>query len=486
MRGQLVCSRCERAHPWSCLGACPACGGVVEVRYDLTRVALGREGPPTVRYRDLLPLDEVDPRLDGGEGGTPCVHARELGAELGLSQLWIKVEGENPTGTTKDRQAPVLVGTLRELGVRRFVTASTGNASTSLARIARRFPDLEVDVFVGADFLPRLAFADAPNVRVHVLPGGRFADAGRAARWFAKREGATLDDGFFFFGKREGLKTTFYEAAEQVPRPIEVYVQSVSSGMGVVATRQAARELRGLGRIPREPRLVCVQEDTCDPMVRSFGRGAAQLHPADVIAEPSGLSLATLRGDPAGSYPVLQEMVRASGGAMVSVGAEALCRARERARGLEGLALCPTSAMTVAAAEILRRQGAIDVDTVVLLNATGTDRMARGTARADFRVERAGEGFQVTPTGRRDEIQASVLEALARVKSLPEGEALGPGTVLLDGGLGLDSVGVLELLLALEKRFACQIASREVTPENLGTVGALVALLERKLAEDPG
>ena len=84
---------------------CDACGGLMDVEYDLEGVALRDEGPPAERFFDLLPLLSRDAVIDGGEGNTPCIHARELGARLGLSNLWLKLEGANPTCTTKTARA---------------------------------------------------------------------------------------------------------------------------------------------------------------------------------------------------------------------------------------------------------------------------------------------------------------------------------------------------------------------------------------------
>jgi threonine synthase len=479
---ELVCTACGRVQPWSLAGICPACAGLLDVRYDLARARIGRDGPPLRRFRDLLPLRDEASLRDGGEGNTRCLHARELGAAIGLDALWVKVEGDNPTRTVKDRQAPVVIGALRELGVGSFVTASTGNSATAMARLIAGLPDMHMHVFVGDEFLERVAHPEAPNVSVYWLPRHSYVDACEAAGWFADQHGITREGGFFFFGKREGLKTVYLEAAAQVAGEIEVYIQAVSSGIGVYAVQRAAQELRALGHTRSLPRLVCVQEASCSPMARAFERGSERVHPDDIVARPRGLAKATFRGDPSKVYPYLRATVLASGGTMLAVDAAAIEEARDLAARTEGLDVCHSSAMTVAAAARMAAEGRLRRDAVVLLNLTGADRPP-STADADFLVEPSAAGWRITPAAARaGGVEAIVIEALRGSQQVPGDLALHADTVLLDGGLALDSVAVLELLVALEQRFALRIDEHEVTAENLQTVGALARLMATKIA----
>lgn len=479
---ELFCTGCGQVQPWSLVGTCAACGGFIEVRYDLARARIGRDGGPLRRFRDLLPLRSEASLRDDGEGNTRCLHARELGKAIGLDALWLKVEADNPTRTVKDRQAPVVLGALRELGVTSFATASTGNSATAMARVIAAFPDMHMHVFVGDEFLERLAHTEAPNVTVYWLRDHSYVDACEAAAWFAEQQGITREGGFFFYGKREGLKTVYLEAATQVQGDIEVYIQGVSSGIGVYASQRAAQELRALGVTRSLPQLICVQEDSCSPMARAFERGSDAIHPDDIVATPRGLAKATFRGDPTKVYPYIRRAVLDSGGTMLSVDADAIASARELVARTEGVDVCFSSALTLAAAQRLAASGRLRRDAVVLLNLTGGDR-PRATVRADFLVERRGAGWQVTPMPQPDDgVLSAVVDALRGSQRLSGELALRADTVLLDGGLALDSVAVLELLVALENRFALRIDEHEVTAENLQTVGALAELMTSKLA----
>jgi threonine synthase len=481
---RLACVACGREYPWSLTLLCPDCGGLVDVDYDLSQAQLLPEGPPLARWFDLLPLASRENVIDGGEGNTPCLHARELGRALDLDQLWLKIEGANPTRTTKDRQGSMAIATFRDLGVREFATSSTGNSCTGLARIVARFPELRMHIFVGDEFLDRVDTFGAPNVSVYWLPNGTFVDAHLACQWFAKERGIPSERGFFFFGKREALKCAYLEAVEQVPAPIEWYVQGVSSAMGVYATWKGANQLRALGRIERQPRLLCVQEETCNPMVRSFERGAEQMPLDDVVQRPRGLSKATLRGDPRRVYPYVRRAVLDSGGTMRTTSQDAMRAAKELALKTEGLSLCFTSAMTIAAVDELRRQGVLARDAVVLLNLTGDERGPVADATPDFVVEADGDGFRSEPfeAGRRAGCLARVIGALRESQGLTADQRLDTETPLVEGGLSLDSVALLELVLALEREFDHPIDERELVLANFKTIGSVTDLVRATLA----
>ena len=416
----LACSSCGRGQPWSLAGTCPGCGGLIEVSYDLARARIGSPEEPTMsRFRDLLPLRSASSIFDSGEGRTRCLHARALGRAIGLDALWVKVEGDNPTRTVKDRQASVVLAALAELGVHEFVNSSTGNAATSMARVMARFPDMTMHTFVGDEFLDRVAHFDGPNVHLYWAPDESFVGASEAAAWFAAESGFVRDDGFFFFARREGLKTVYLEAALEVGGEIEYYVQSVSSAIGAFAAQRAARELQALGVTRSSPKLICVQESTCAPMARAFANGHERIDPTDVVERPRGLARATHRGDPSRVYPIMRRMVIESGGTMLEAGEEAIVTARDLARETEGLDICAASALAIAGAAALARSGRIEREAVVLLNLTGGDRAPserprgfRGRARrprlaSDARRRR---NRRARPRGRRMTLDRSDVE----------------------------------------------------------------------------
>ncbi|MBX7244280.1 MAG: pyridoxal-phosphate dependent enzyme [Candidatus Sumerlaeaceae bacterium] len=481
---KLSCVQCGREYPWSFAPQCADCNGaLVDVDYNLENARIGTDGPPMVRYFDFLPIASRDSIIDGGEGNTPCFHAKELGKALGLNNLYIKNETANPTRTTKDRQGSMAVATFRELGVTNFCTSSTGNSCTALARIVSRYPDMQMNIFVGDEFLRRLNWVGAPNVKVFWLKNGTFVDAQNAAKWYADQNGFTSERGFFFFGKREALKVAYMEAVEQIPKPIDHYFQGASSAMGIYSTYKASLQLQQIGRIKNLPKLVGVQEETCNPMVRSWEKGLEKMDPADVIARPRGLSKATLRGSPINVYHYVAAGIRHSGGTIVVAEQDAMREMRALVKETEGLDICYTSSMTVVAARKLRQSGWLDPDAVIMLNITGADRKGEAYPAPDFVVEKDGDGWVMEPYNPASDqgILERVLRILVDTSKMPAGTELDTETRLVKGGLALDSVALLEFTLALEQEFSIEIAETELVKENFETMGAVAELIRRKI-----
>ena len=137
------------------------------------------------RYRAFLPVTAATPPLSLGEGFTPLLHARNLGRQLGLSNLYLKLEGANPTGSFKDRGMVVAVSRAIEAGARSIVCASTGNTSASAAAYGAA-AGLEVVVVLpkGRIALGKLLQALVAGARV-VAVDGNFDAALRIVRELA-------------------------------------------------------------------------------------------------------------------------------------------------------------------------------------------------------------------------------------------------------------------------------------------------------------
>lgn len=482
---KLVCSKCGREYPWSFTLQCKDCeGALLDVEYNLEKVHIPPSGPHGERFFDLLPLLKRESIIDGGEGNTPCVHAKELGKRFGLSNLYLKDETRNPTGSTKDRQGALPVAVFRELGVMEFVTSSTGNSSTAIARIVARFPDMKMHLFVGDEFLSRINVVGSPNLVVYWLKNGTFVDAHKAAAWYAQQTGITSARGIFFFGQREGLKTAYLEATEQIPKPIDVYIQAVSSGFGVYSTYRGAYDYLRLKKIPYMPRLVCVQEETCNPMVRAWEAGAEKITSEHIIPFPRGLSKSTLRGDPTLAYPYIRSVVLKTNGTMVTATQDEMREMRKVLYELEGIDACYTATMTVVAAQKLARAGWLKPDDVVMLNITGSDRKNAPYPDPDFVVEKAGDGWEVTPyrEGQDEGCLNRVMRVVRTALNLSTDVELDTETKLMGGGLALDSVAMLELVLCLEKEFECKIQPSDINADNFATIGHVADYFRARLS----
>jgi threonine synthase len=344
---QLHCVACEREIGSGYQTFCE-CGGMIDVRYPLQRVRLADSENPYQRFAELLPLSATRDRVPQAARYTPTVHAQRLGRFLGMPSLYLKDDTQLPTRSTKDRMAVVALGFLWERGVREFCTSSTGNSSTAYAHAIPAYPDMRLHLFTAERFLPRVQHADHKQVEHYCLRGGTFVEAFEHASTHAREHGLVSERGFFNLGRREGLKLAFLEAAEQVPVGIDWYVQAVSSAMGVYGTYKAARELVQLGRLARAPRLLCVQQDTCAPMVQAFAEGRDKIEARHIVSDPTGIAEAILRGNPSMAYPHVRRVVLESGGGFIAVSESAIREAQTMIEEFEGISPCFSSAAAFA------------------------------------------------------------------------------------------------------------------------------------------
>jgi threonine synthase len=377
---------------------CAQCGGMVDVEYALKEVDFPHSTNPYVRFAGLLPVGALRGRLPE-MSYTPMVHATRLGAELGMQSLYLKNETVLPTGTTKDRMAAVVLAYLFERGVRTFCISSTGNSSTSLAYGIGAHPDMHLFVFTAERFVPRVHYAVQPQVTHFGMRDATFVEAAEFSAVYARRHGLTSEGGFFNPGRREGLKLAFLEACDQIERPIDWYVQAVSSAMGVYGTYKGAKELFQLGRISRLPRLLCVQQESCAPMVRAFDDGSDQIRPEHLVPRPTGIAEAILRGDPTRAYPHVRQIVMESAGGFTSVNEAEIREARRKIEDLEGLTPCFSAAAAVAGLSKRVRSGDLHRSAVVVVNLTGSDRPDAQAASEVCWIDKSSDGWVAAPPG---------------------------------------------------------------------------------------
>src|SRR5260370_42569359 len=132
-------------------------GKTLLVRYDLnkasaslTKECLANRSPDLWRYREVLPVDDDENIVNLAEGFTPLIHASRLGAKLGMKELYIKDEGQNPTQSFKARGMAAAVSMAKELGATKLAVPSAGNAAGALAAYAAR-AGLEAHIFMPRD-----------------------------------------------------------------------------------------------------------------------------------------------------------------------------------------------------------------------------------------------------------------------------------------------------------------------------------------------
>ncbi|MGE5215675.1 MAG: threonine synthase [Chloroflexota bacterium] len=370
---EIVCPRCDnRFDLGQILNLC-VCGSPLLVRYDLKRAAsalsktaLQGRTPTLWRYRELLPVQDDVNVISLGEGFTPLLEAKMLAHELGLRQVWIKDEAQNPTGSFKDRGLCLAVSRAKELGVKKIAIPSAGNAGGSLSAYAAR---AAIDAYV---FMPKdTPAANQIEARQYgamlTLVDGLINDCGRiiaerktAEGWF---DVSTLKEPY----RVEGKKTMGYEIAEQLNWKLpDVIIYPTGGGTGLIGMWKAFSELEEMGWIGRErPRMVSVQASGCAPIVKAFDEGKETAEPwqnAKTIA--SGLRVPQAVAD----FLMLRAL-RESHGAALSVSDDEMLGEIPRVGRAEGIFFCPEGAACVAALRRLSHQGWIKpADEVLIFN----------------------------------------------------------------------------------------------------------------------
>ncbi|MFD2671163.1 threonine synthase [Marinicrinis sediminis] len=384
---KLTCSCCGSKRAYQYEAKC-SCGGTLLVTYDpeqvlqtMTKKGMFTREASMWRYHELLPIQDKRHIVSLGEGWTPLLYMKNLGEEIGLDRLWIKREEQNPTGSFKSRGFSAAVSILKERGVVRAAVPSNGNAASALAAYAAR-AGMESVVIVPMD-CPGLIVAEcehygAKTFRIdgYIHDAGRMLDEGAEA--FQWTNVGTLREP----GRVEGKKTMGLELAEQFDWSLpDVIVYPTGGGSGIIGMWKAFKELQTLGWITDPlPRLICVQEDGCDPIAQHFNRAQARSHDPQHI-EPTS-SPTGMRVPQPPDLPLLLRILRETNGAAVTVTSKEI-RAAQNQLGLHGLSASPEGAATLAGCKQLVEAGNIHKkERVVLFNTSHAQKYVSHTANA--------------------------------------------------------------------------------------------------------
>jgi threonine synthase len=372
----LECAACQEIYEARrLLNLCGRCGKPLLVRYDLVRAArsltkesLGAREASLWRYREVLPVERDENIVTLGEGWTPLLRAPRLGAALGMGELYIKDESQNPTQSFKARGMTTAVSMALELGARKLAVPSAGNAAGALAAYAAR-AGLEAHIFMPRD-TPRANIVECRETGAHVtLVDGLITDCGAMVAERKEAEGwfdvSTLKEPY----RVEGKKSLGYELAEQLDWSLpDVIIYPTGGGTGLIGMWKAFDEMEAMGWIgSKRPRMVTVQAAGCAPIVRAFEEGkrfADEFPDAATIA--SGLRVPRAIGD----FLIL-DALSASKGTAIAVTDEELLAATREIGASEGLFVAPEGGACLPALRKLLAAGAVTTSERVVLFNTG-------------------------------------------------------------------------------------------------------------------
>jgi threonine synthase len=328
------------------------------------------------RYREFLPVTDATPVVSLGEGATPLVHAHRLGESLGLRNLHLKIEGQNPTGSFKDRGMVLAVAKALENGARSVICASTGNTSASAAAYAAA-AGLECVVVLpaGKIAIGKLLQALVFGARI-IAVRGNFDEALRVVRALAEQDDhpITLVNSVNPF-RIEGQKTAAFEVVDDLGRAPDVLAIPVGNAGNISAYWRGFREYRDAGRASSTPAMWGFQAAGAAPFVAG--------HP---IEHPETIATAIRIGNPA-SWSLAAAARDDSGGRIAAVTDDEILAAHRELARLEGMFCEPSSAASVAGVTKAARAGELDPDALVVCVLTGNGLKDPTTAESGLAVD---------------------------------------------------------------------------------------------------
>ncbi len=378
----LVCIRCGARCAMTALAACPACLAGLDVasiedsslsqtltveydiealRHSLDRDRLQSRAPGLWKYGELLPVGDPACRIDVGAGGTRLVRLARLEANLPVTLL-AKVEGENPTGSFKDRPIGVAASVAREFGARTLACMTSGNIGSAMAAAAAR-AGLPAVVFLLASgaltegeakvSLEKFGQMRAYGATVLCPEASMLALTRLAARLTAEAGWTWMHDLPAY--QAEGDKTAAFEIAEQLGWDTPEYVVvPTGTGTNLFGIWKGFDELHRLGFTGQVPRIVAVQPLGADPLVRALEHGDEIMPPLEEVRLNVALPI-THRVTGHHAY----QAVRASRGTAVAVTDGEIREALLDLGGREGIYCEPASAAALAGARKLATAGAL-------------------------------------------------------------------------------------------------------------------------------
>lgn len=367
---KLVCVHCGAEYsPDAIVYNCEKCGHLLAVKYDLDKITVTREELQSRkigvwRYKEFLPV-KIEP-VTLQEGGTPLYHAKRLGEELGLKNLYVKHEGMNPSGSFKDRGMTLGVSMAKQLGKNIVACASTGNTSASMAVYAAKagMPGV-VLLPAGHVALGKVAQALMHGAKV-ISIRGNFDRALEMVHELCVSHGIYLLNSINPY-RLEGQKTIGFEAVDQLGCVPDRFVLPVGNAGNISAVYKGLTEWKEIGYIDTLPKMTAIQAEGAMPVVNAI---KGNLPEVVVEKNPETVASAIRIGAPVNAEKALRAIRNTNGTAEFVTDAEILAMQRDLAR-LEGIGVEPASAASVAGIKKMAEQGLLDADEKIVCVVTG-------------------------------------------------------------------------------------------------------------------
>lgn len=321
------------------------------------------------RYREIMPVEFKENIISLGEGWTPLVQAKRLGELKGFSNLYLKNESINPTGSFKDRGMSVAISKAREFHLKNIAIPTAGNAGGSAAAYAAKAGQ-EAFIFMPND-TPKAFQVECDQYGANVeMIDGLISDCGKIVGERKEKEGwfdiSTLKEPY----RVEGKKTMGYELAEQFNWDLpDVIIYPTGGGTGLIGMWKAFDEMETMGWIgSHRPKMISVQAKGCSPIVDAFDQGLDRAQP---FQNPKTSALGLRVPAAVGDFLILNS-IRESEGIALSVTDDELMTGTKEIGSSEGIFSAPEGGATVAALPKLLDRGIIKPNDRIVLFITGS------------------------------------------------------------------------------------------------------------------
>ena len=376
----LECVACGKTYdPWDLRYKCD-CGGILDVKRDLSKIdgeelrklwdsrwglKRGVESSGVWRYRELILSVPDEMIVTRQEGNTRLYPAGAAGKWAGLTDLWFKHEGENPTGSFKDRGMTCGASAARRLGAKSVACASTGNTSASMASYAA-VAGMRAVIFIpeGKIAYGKLAQALAYNGRTLQIQGN-FDDAMALVQDVCRELNIYLLNSINPY-RIEGQKAICIETLQQLDWQVPDWFVIPGGNLGNnSALGKALMELHELGIISKVPRIAVIQAEGANPLYTMW-KNHTEFKP---VKNPETIATAIKIGNPV-SWPKSMRAVTWSNGVVEQVTEQEIMDAKAKLDAA-GIGAEPASCCSLAGAKKLRDSGVIGPDEKVVGILTG-------------------------------------------------------------------------------------------------------------------
>lgn len=421
----LQCIHCNRSYPADEVRYLCDCGGLLDVWHDLESLRprinrglfdgrlSGAPGPNVVpttnsgvwRYREIILPATANTIVSRPEGNTPLYEHPRVSQYVGMANFYLKHEGENPTGSFKDRGMTVGVTQAKIMGATAVACASTGNTSASLAAYAAR-AGIPALIFIPAGKIAAGKLAQALAYGAHTLQiQGDFDDAMSLVRDVCNNIGVYLLNSLNAF-RLEGQKSIVLEILQGFRwQPPDWIVLPAGNLGNTAAFGKALYEAQQLGLVDKIPRIAAVQAEGASPFYQSYRQNFAER----VTVKANTVATAIRIGSPV-SYPRAIRTLEWTNGVVTAVSDEEIMNAKAVVDGA-GIGCEPASAASVAGARRLIAEGVIEPDETVVGILTG-NLLKDPTATVDYHTGHWANAQFANPPIKVEATLAAVQKAL--------------------------------------------------------------------------